>query len=93
MLKSIKNTLNNDERYTDIKWRRSATANVIDRPSRSATAGAGDDDEEERKPKKAKVSNEKASISIKDLEKMLVKGFNGGDKGMKKVDFHFAFQI
>lgn len=89
MIKSINETLNNDERYTNIKWRRSTTANVIDRTTRSATAGAGgnddDNEEEDRKPKKIKVSNEKASISINELEKTLVKAFNGGEKGLKKV--------
>lgn len=85
IIQSIKETLRDDERYSAIDWRRSATATVIDRPSRSATVGAGDDDEEDRKPKKVKVSTEKASISVNELEKLLVKGFSDGEKGMKKV--------
>lgn len=84
MLKSIKETLNNDERYANVPWRQSATATVIDRPSRSATIRA-DDEGEDRKPKKVKVSSEKASMSMQALEKILVKGFNGGENGMKKV--------
>jgi hypothetical protein len=87
LLKSINETLNDDDRYANIKWRRSTTANVIDRASRNTTTGAGgnEDEEEDRKTKKIKVSTEKASISINELEKTLVKAFNGGEKGLKKV--------
>lgn len=87
MLKAINETLKNDTRYSRIPWRRSGTANVIDRTTRSATAGVGgmDEDEEDRKPKKVKVSKEKASISVNELENTLVKAFNGGEAKLKKV--------
>lgn len=93
ILKSIKETLNTDERYEKLPWRRSTTAAVIDRPaggSRAGTAGLGDDDDEDRKPKKVKVSKEKASISVKELEKLLAAAFKGGESKLKKVCLAFV---
>lgn len=89
ILKSINETLSSDPRYSQIKWRKSATANVIGGTSASISsrnnrdADTNGDDEPERK--KVKVSKEKPSVGIEKLEKLLVKGFKDGDSALKKV--------